>query len=515
MKMLAPEDPRWIGAYRLLARLGAGGMGDVYLARSSRGRTVAVKLVRAELAAQESFRERFRLEVNAARRVGGEWTAPVLDADTEAAVPWVATGYVAGPALSEVVAKGHGPLPERSVRILGAGLAHALRSIHGAGLVHRDLKPSNILITIDGPRVIDFGIARALEAVDQGITRTGAVVGSPGFMAPEQVRGLRVTPACDVFCLGSILMFAATGRLPFGDTENSHAVMFRIAEEEPDLTGLPADLAELVGDCLHKDPERRPSLDEILARTTGPAQEADAEPWLPGALVAQLGRHAVQLLEVEHGTGPQPKVSLPPEPYTPQQPSAPVRTTAVAPPPEPPPPAAAPRRPARRIAAYLALAFALLVVAPVVAGLLYAKFLADDGDDGTSDSGKDRAPSATGKPGDITRDDGNTVPAAYIGTWRAAYTSTGEHVRTMTIEDGATGEKVMKLAGAGPDYSCTWSATLKSVGTSLELGPTEVESGSPESCRPGQWSRLEMPDASTIVRELVGSGGTPLRYTKQ
>ncbi|MFE0172570.1 serine/threonine-protein kinase [Streptomyces sp. NPDC059002] len=305
MERLGPGDPQRIGAYRLLARLGAGGMGQVYLARSGRGRTVAVKLVRQELAEQEEFRNRFRQEVAAARQVGGAWTAPVLDADTEAAIPWVATGYVAGPSLQSVVSHEHGPLPERSVNILAAGLANALKDIHAAGLVHRDLKPSNVLVTIDGPRVIDFGIARALETVtDGGLTRTGALVGSPGFMAPEQVRGDRITPACDVFCLGSVLAYAASGALPFG-TANSgvHALMFRIAQEEPDLEGIPESLSELIAACLRKDPEARPSLDEILERTGAQDTLSEGgrtlEPWLPGALVAQLGRHAVQLLETE------------------------------------------------------------------------------------------------------------------------------------------------------------------------------------------------------------------------
>ncbi|MFF3916525.1 serine/threonine-protein kinase [Streptomyces sp. NPDC001852] len=306
MEKLGAGDPQRIGGYRLLARLGAGGMGHVYLARSDRGRTVAVKLVREELAEQEEFRARFRQEVQAARRVGGYWTAPVLDADTEAAVPWVATGYVAGPSLQQVVGHDHGALPERSVRILAAGLAHALKDIHAAGIVHRDLKPSNVLVTIDGPRVIDFGIARALETTSlggEGLTRTGSLVGSPGFMAPEQVRGDRITPACDVFCLGSVLAYAATGKLPFG-TANSgvHALMFRIAQEEPDLAGVPEGIADLVRNCLRKDPGARPSLDAVLERTgaedtvTGGRSR---DPWLPGALVAQLGRHAVQLLEVE------------------------------------------------------------------------------------------------------------------------------------------------------------------------------------------------------------------------
>ncbi|MFJ8805530.1 serine/threonine-protein kinase [Streptomyces sp. NPDC102490] len=311
MRSLGDGDPPHIGVYRLLGRLGAGGMGHVYLARSDRGRTVAVKLVRAELAALEEFRERFRQEVESARRVGGYWTAPVLDADTEAAVPWVATGYVAGPSLQQVVGHDHGALPERSVRTLGAGLAHALQDIHAAGIIHRDLKPSNILVTIDGPRVIDFGIARALQTVsDGGLTRTGALVGSPGFMAPEQVRGDRVTPACDVFCLGSVLAYAATGRLPFGAANSGvHALMFRIAQEEPDLEGVPEGIADLVRDCLRKDPAARPGLAEVLERTG--AQDTvtygrSRDPWLPSALVAQLGRHAIRLLDTENPESPDP-----------------------------------------------------------------------------------------------------------------------------------------------------------------------------------------------------------------
>ncbi|MFF9857352.1 serine/threonine-protein kinase [Streptomyces tendae] len=320
MRRLGDGDPQRIGVYRLLGRLGAGGMGHVYLARSDRGRMAAVKLVREELAALEEFRERFRQEVESARRVGGYWTAPVLDADTEAAVPWVATGYVAGPSLQQVVGHDHGALPERSVRTLGAGLAHALQDIHAAGIVHRDLKPSNVLVTIDGPRVIDFGIARALQTVtDGGLTRTGALVGSPGFMAPEQVRGDRVTPACDVFCLGSVLTYAATGKLPFGSANSgAHALMFRIAQEDPDLTGVPEGIADLVRDCLKKDPAARPGLAEVLERTGAQDTVTDGrsrDPWLPSALVAQLGRHAVQLLDTETPEPPT-RPATPPPPHT-------------------------------------------------------------------------------------------------------------------------------------------------------------------------------------------------------
>ncbi|MGW1181184.1 protein kinase domain-containing protein [Streptomyces drozdowiczii] len=364
MEKLGSTDPQRIGAYRLLGRLGAGGMGQVYLARSDRGRTVALKLVREELAAQQVFRDRFRQEVRAARTVGSTWTAPVLDADTEADVPWVATGYVAGPSLHTTVSGGpstgsgpapgtFGPLPERSVRILGAGLARALKAIHTAGLIHRDLKPSNILLTIDGPRVIDFGIARALDTVtDGGLTRTGALVGSPGFMSPEQVRGERVSAASDVFCLGSVLTYALTGRLPFGAAANEmHALLFRIAQEDPDLTGVTAGLDDLIRGCLHKDPQARPTTDDIL----GLLADGDdgSEPWLPGALIAQLGRHAVELLDSEDpehaaagGAGPGaagPADAVPGNPV-PQgtvpltKPAAPVTAAAGPGDPEPEPP---------------------------------------------------------------------------------------------------------------------------------------------------------------------------------
>ncbi|MYS13287.1 serine/threonine-protein kinase, partial [Streptomyces sp. SID4982] len=265
MRELEPGDPRRIGEYRLLGRLGSGDMGHVYLARSDRGRAVALTLVRPHLAGQREFRARLRREVDAARRVGGVWTAPVLDADTEAEVPWLATGYVAGPSLADVVSR-YGALPERSVWVLAGGLVRALRDIHAAGIVHRDLKPSNVLITVDGPRVIDFGIAR-----------TGSPGGSPAFMAPEQVRGDAVTPACDVFCLGSVLAYAASGRLPFGGAEQGvRALMSRIEREAADLSGVPEGVGSVVRACLRKAPTARPSVDALLERVS---RHGGAEPW--------------------------------------------------------------------------------------------------------------------------------------------------------------------------------------------------------------------------------------------
>ncbi|MFB7427726.1 serine/threonine-protein kinase [Streptomyces hydrogenans] len=330
-----PEDPDRIGPFRLVARLGAGGMGRVYLGRSDLGRTVAVKAVRAEYAADAEFRRRFAHEVAAARRVGGTWTAAVLDHDTEARVPWVATQYVAGPSLHDVVTRDFGPLPEESVHALAGGLARALGDIHAAGLVHRDLKPANVLVTVDGPRVIDFGIARALETLAEGpLTRTGAVVGSPGFMSPEQVRGQRLTPASDVFCLGSVLAFAATGRSPFGTADSGpHALLFRVAEEEPDLDGVPASLLTLVRDCLHKDPARRPAPEHVVARVG----DALPRPWLPGELLADLGRRAARLLDFAPPP-PRPDTAPPvptPTPTLPSPASLSAQPAATPPPPAP------------------------------------------------------------------------------------------------------------------------------------------------------------------------------------
>ncbi|MFI6151509.1 serine/threonine-protein kinase [Kitasatospora sp. NPDC051170] len=259
MDELQPTDPRQVGKYRITGLLGAGGMGRVYLGQSPGGRAVAVKVVRPELAQDFEFRRRFAREVAAARRVNGFFTATVVDADPESETPWLATAYVPGLPLDRAIAT-HGPWPVESVRALGAGLAEALEAIHAAGLVHRDLKPSNVLLAPDGPRVVDFGISVAAEAT--GLTRTGMIVGTPGFMAPEQLTGAPVTPATDVFALGAVLAYAATGTGPFG-TGSAQALNFRIAYEEPDLSALPPGL-EIVARCLAKDPAQRPSVAALI-----------------------------------------------------------------------------------------------------------------------------------------------------------------------------------------------------------------------------------------------------------
>ncbi|MFD6935493.1 serine/threonine-protein kinase [Streptomyces goshikiensis] len=296
MQPLEAGEPRTIGAYRLLGRLGAGGMGRVYLGRSAGGRTVAVKIVHPHFASDEEFRARFRREVEAARRVGGEWTAPVLDADPDAPVPWVATGYVAGPSLDRAVAS-HGPLPQACVRAVGAGLARALVAVHGLGLVHRDVKPSNVMLTLDGPRLIDFGIARATDGT-ASLTSTGVSIGSPGYMSPEQILGKGVTAAADVFSLGAVLAFAASGRPPFtGD--NSATLLYKVVHEPPELGAIePGQLRELVAACLAKTAADRPE-PRALADALGGALGAPG--WLPAPLVEEASRAAVALLDLEAG----------------------------------------------------------------------------------------------------------------------------------------------------------------------------------------------------------------------
>ncbi|MEX0171447.1 serine/threonine-protein kinase [Streptomyces sp. LMG1-1-1.1] len=518
MDQLTAEDPPHIGPYRLIARLGAGGMGRVYLARSEGGRTVAVKVVQTEFAQHAEFRARFAREVTAAKRVGGGWTAAVLDADTDAETPWVATQYISGPDLHSVVAEQHGPLPEQSVRVLANRLALALQAIHEAGLVHRDLKPSNVLVTVDGPRVIDFGIARALDSIsgDSLQTRTGMVIGSPGFMSPEQVRGLHVTAASDVFCLGSVLAYAATGRQPFGATGNGlHAQLFRVAEEEPDLDGLPEALLGLVRECLQKDPARRPTPEQVAART---ATEGTDE-WLPGALLGRLGRHAAQLLDFDPlrphtalvpgqspippapaRTAPTPRpVQEPAAPQPAQAPAAPQLVQApaapepaqspAAPEPVPAPPTSPPdalayaptagpgydetagsygptQTPDRRRRPVVVAGMAAVVVLVTIGGLLALRPW-QGGKHGTGDSPSLRA------------------PEALQGNWEAALDlrdSDGLRIEGVTARLFIDPKGTAQYSLLNEDRLCVWDSTVTdSRSDAIKLGTSRLKSASPKS----------------------------------
>jgi serine/threonine protein kinase len=266
MDLLEAGDPSWVGRYRLIGRLGGGGMGRVFLGVSPGGRQVAVKLIHSELVGDKRFRERFAREIEAARRVGGFHTAPVVDADPDADPPWMVTAYIHGPSLQDAVTE-RGPLSLDPVCTLGAELAEGLAAIHDCGLVHRDLKPSNVIMATDGPRIIDFGIARSSDTSQ--ITTAGSVIGTYSYMSPEQLQGEAAGPASDVFSLGCTLTFAATAHTPFGD-DSIVSVMRRIIGEPPNLTGLTDErgFRQLISECLAKSPDDRPSLADILARLT-------------------------------------------------------------------------------------------------------------------------------------------------------------------------------------------------------------------------------------------------------
>ncbi|MFD4141968.1 PQQ-binding-like beta-propeller repeat protein [Streptomyces sp. NPDC058572] len=325
MEQLTQHDPRRIGPFEVLGRLGAGGMGLVYLARSASGRRVAIKTVRTELAEDQLFRVRFTREVEAARAVSGFYTAAVVDADPRAAVPWLATAYVPAPSLEEIVNE-CGPLPAQAVRWLAAGIAEALQSIHGAGLVHRDLKPSNVLVVEDGPRVIDFGIASGVS--NTRLTMTNVAVGTPAYMSPEQARDSRsVTGASDVFSLGSTLVFAATGHAPFHGA-NPVETVFMLLREGPDLAGLPDELRPLIDSCMQMEAGRRPTPEDLQAQLAphlfssgGDDDSGTASAWLPLS--------ATTMIEARRG-GVRPQAALPAAP----RPADPVPAT----PPRPPRP---------------------------------------------------------------------------------------------------------------------------------------------------------------------------------
>jgi len=282
-------DPERIGPYAIIGRLGAGAMGQVFLARSTTGRLVAVKTIKVELAEEAGFRARFAREVAAASRVSGVFTAAVIEANPEADLPWVATAYVPAPSLSTLV-KQAGPLPVPAVRWLAAGCAEALQSIHGAGLLHRDVKPSNVLVAPDGPRVIDFGIARAAERIE--LTTTQGAAGTPAYMAPEQARdGTQASPASDVFSLGATLVYAATGHPPY-QGETVMDILVRLATEPPDLAGLPEELMDLVAPCLERVPRMRPTNAAILGRLGSFAIPAGpGHSYLPGAAMEVIAEY--------------------------------------------------------------------------------------------------------------------------------------------------------------------------------------------------------------------------------
>ncbi|MFJ9981384.1 serine/threonine-protein kinase [Streptomyces cyaneofuscatus] len=507
IRPLVAGDPERIGPYPLLGRLGAGGMGRVYLARSAGGRTVAVKVVHEEHISNGEFRARFRREIEAARRVGGRYTAPVLDADADADHPWVATGYVPGPSLEQAVRE-HGPLPAESVHALAEGLLRALRGIHAAGIVHRDLKPSNVLLTVDGPRVIDFGIARALQvSVESLLTSTGMVIGSPGFMAPEQILGEETGTGADVFALGCVLMYAATGQLPFGNgASNQHAVMYRIVESAPDLSQVgDAALRELIGRCLTKKPAERPGVDALLVGAGTPESPGAAlrgGAWLPPQLLARLARQAAVLLDADV---PRAAEAVPvPEPE-----AAPEVAPAPALDPAPPPALVvsagepggkAPRR-RRRTWVVAAAVLAVLATGSTVAFLQHGSGAPTDArdSDAAAPSGTGDGPSAAPSAGP-TGKDGNEAKPKDKG-------KDGKEGKGQEEEKGKGGD-----AGAGeaavPGGSGSGDGGSAGTGSSSSSGGTQPGSGSSDNGGSGTGSNSGSSSGSSSSSGS-GSGTDP------
>ncbi|MER7769370.1 protein kinase [Kitasatospora sp. NPDC096140] len=335
---LLPDDPKEVGGYRLFARLGAGGMGRVYLSYTPGGRPVALKVVRPEFAEDGEFRRRFAQEVSNAQRIHGLYTAQVIDSgglDSDA--PWLVTAYVPGPSLQQVVRE-NGALPVRTVLLLMGGIAEALQAIHSVEVVHRDLKPANVLVAGDGPRVIDFGIARAADAT--ALTGTGYRIGSPAFMSPEQAQGRPVTPATDVFALGALAAYVAGGTAPFGDGPDT-AVLYRVVHEEADLSAVPADLRELIQRCLAKSPEDRPTPAEIIQVARNHPEVGGqlrfGDDWLPREVNTEITRRS--------DLPKTPPTPLPAAPATPPTPVPAMPAMPAAAPAAPPQPPVAPTHP--------------------------------------------------------------------------------------------------------------------------------------------------------------------------
>ncbi|PWI17417.1 serine/threonine protein kinase [Streptomyces sp. Act143] len=564
MQPLGVDEPTVVGPYRLLGRLGSGGMGRVYLGRSAGGRTVAVKIVHPHFALDEEFRARFRREVEAARRVGGAWTAPVLDADPDAAVPWVATGYAAGPSLTAAVTE-NGPLPAPSVRVLGAGLAEALTAVHELGLVHRDVKPSNVLLTLDGPLLIDFGIARATDGT-ASLTSTGVSVGSPGYMSPEQILGKGVSGAADVFSLGAVLAYAANGASPFpGDS--SAALLYKVVHEEPELGSLSGELRELVTACLAKSPAERPTPAEVSRRLAPEgAARLVAGGWLPGALVERVSRSAVQLLNLEavgetagaaagepaSGVvgfssaavlpgvtptvgefGPAPVMpAVTPAVSVPEPRDAVPGTAVDAPRGKLSVTVAADTAPAaggrgRRLSCTVALAVAGALAAVTVGSVFGFDLLPTD--QGDSDAGGSAGayspqPTASSAPtgstgADDTAPGAGTVPDRYLGTWEGQATGSGIPMGTfrLTVKEVAVGQELGRLRQTDIlGGVCNDVLTLKQV-TKTQLVATSVGAkGNHDGCNPAAHTVRLTPvgDDLRYVSESEAEGNPEARLSK-
>ncbi|WP_329106663.1 serine/threonine-protein kinase [Streptomyces sp. NBC_01439] len=549
MESLRPGDPLEIGGYRLLARLGSGGMGEVFLARTLSGRALALKTVHRELSLEADFAHRFDREIRTSDRVRSPWTVSVVDFSAPGASPqWLATEYVPAPSLGDWV-RGWGPLPASAVQQLGQELSAALVSVRTAGVVHRDIKPANVLLGTERPFLIDFGIARTVR--DPRHTRTGTVIGTPGFLAPEQATGAVAGAAADVFSLAAVLVYAATGRSPFladGEELDLPALLYRIVHDEPHLDGVPQPLRALVRECLAKDPHQRPLAEDVAARLAAGGTTQGWGPATPRALAAETGRRETELRRL---------LTLPPSPTnTPHAPGAdghlPASVPApLSPPPTPPlpsalpgalagagtpphspvPPRLGPGRAVLRSRGAGAAAGATAVAAAVALAVWLPGHR--DGSDG---SGRAPTPEAS-SPAPATGPAG-ALPAAWAGTWSGAgpgtpdadgvsRARTGEFSVTVTLNGGAVGELVgrqvsdLKEVTTGQNLGCTEALRLKQVrGNSAVF---EAATSHPTDraalleCPRGNLYVLTMtnPDRLTLESEGAQSAGAPAALARR
>lgn len=536
MRSLDPTDPPAVGGYPLLARLGAGGMGQVFLSRTASGRPLALKTVRSEFGADPGFEERFAREIASSEQVRSAWTVAVVDYSPAGHRPqWLATEYVPAPSLADWVER-HGPLPEPAVRALGAELAEGLRAVHRAGLAHRDLKPSNVLLARRRPLLIDFGIARAAD--DTRHTRTGGVIGSPGYMAPEQATGGISAEPGDLFALGAVLVYAATGKGPFlhpGEDPSAAQLLYRIVHEEPVLDGVPPALVPLAAACLRKSPQERPGTDEVLERL-GAGHDAWAAA-LPPGLEAEITAKEAELrtaLERSSLPSPAPPAGFGPPVAHPPPPALPPGTTPGSPSYGPHGTGSAPapvRRSARlRAAAVLA---GMGATAAVVAAITWP----DDGQGASRSPSSSPSPSASPSPSTASSPSSDALPASWVGTWRGTGpgSSAGDGIVnarttevsvTVTLHAADRGEIVGRQvshvteAGTGQDIGCTETLRLReSHGATMVFeaatsAPTDPSTG--VLCTRGNLYTLRKTGEDVLTLEDEGSqaSGSPSRLTR-